>query len=60
MKEADILYQNGRAWVFADRKRKAYVVMVDGNVCAQSDSAYALDSDGLSIAKARCDYLARK
>lgn len=60
MRESDILYQNGRAWVYADKKRRAYIVMVDGNVCATSDSAYALDEDGLSIAKARIDYLAKR
>lgn len=60
MREHDILYQNGPAWVKADRKIGAYVVMVDGAVHATSDSAYALDSDGLSIAKARCDYLAKQ
>jgi hypothetical protein len=60
MRESEILHQNGPAWVRADKKIGAYVVMLDGAVCAASDSAYALDADGLSIAIARCDYLASR
>lgn len=59
VREIDIVYSSAPAWIFADRKGKAYVVMLDGTTVAESDSAYALDDDGLSIAKARCDYLAK-
>ena len=58
MKESDILYSNGGAWVC--KLNNAYYVIVDGVTHATSDSAYAPDVDGFSIAKARCDYLARR
>jgi hypothetical protein len=60
MTEADIAYENGRHWVFKDKRRNLYVVFTAGITHSESDSAYALDEDGLSIAKARCDYLARR
>lgn len=60
MKERDIVYSNTPAWVFADPKQRAYIVMEDGLTHATSDSAYELSDDGLSIAKARCDYLAKR
>lgn len=58
-RERDIVYENSPAWIKVDRKQRAYVVMVDGATHATSDSGYSLDADGLSIAKARCDYIAR-
>lgn len=58
-KEADIAYENGRAWVFRDTKGKCYTVFTVGVTHSTSDSAYPLDDDGLSIAKARADYLAK-
>jgi hypothetical protein len=45
-------------WVGRDRKAAAYVVYRANFTHSTSDSAYALTSDGLSIARARCDYLA--
>lgn len=57
-KETDIAYENGRAWVLRDTKRKCYIVFTVGVTHSTSDSAYPLDVDGLSIAKARADYLA--
>ena len=57
-KETNIAYENGHAWVFQDTKRKCYTVFTAGVTHSTSDSAYPLDVDGLSIAKARADYLA--
>lgn len=59
-KESDIVYDNGNFWVHADRKQSAYVVYRSGVTHSVSDSAYRLTADGLSIAKARADYLARR
>lgn len=60
MKESDILYQRGSYWVCASKLPRAYLVMADGNTHATSESSYDLSPDGLSIAKARVDYLFRK
>jgi hypothetical protein len=59
-KEADIMHDNGKYWVLKDKQRKAYFVMVTGVCVSESDSAYSLDDDGLSIAVARCNYLAKR
>lgn len=59
MTEKDILYEVGRFWVLDDRKHDAYVVMRNGDTYSTSDSGYPRTPDGLSIAKARVDYLAR-
>jgi len=58
MKERDIKYENGCFWV--GDTGKAYVVLKAGITHSVSDSAYVRDDDGLSIAKARCDYLAKR
>lgn len=58
IKESDIVYENGPAWVYSDRKKRAYVVYVASSAHSTSDSAYPLNADGLSIAKARADYIA--
>ena len=61
-REFDIMHETGACFVLRDRKVKPprYTVYVNGVTHAVSDSAYALDPDGLSIAVARCNYLARK
>lgn len=60
MRESDIIHQNGRFWVARERgKRNAYVVYRDGATHATSDSAYTPDASGLSVAIARCNYLAK-
>ena len=58
-KESDIVYERGRAWVLKDRKQPhpTYVVFVTGVTHSTCDSAYPLDEDGLSLAKARANYL---
>lgn len=58
MKERDIAYENGRAWVLCEPAR--YLVLTAGPTHSTSDSAYPKTPDGLSLAKARADYLARK
>ena len=60
MKEADIVHENGAYWVCRDRQTPAYIVFQIGATHSVSDSAYALTPDGLSIAIARCDYLAKR
>lgn len=62
MREKQILYQNGDAWVHSasPKMQRCYTVMVDSGTHSKSDSAYALTDDGLSLAKARCDYLAKR
>lgn len=56
-KESDIAYENGNAWVLTDKKKQQYTVFISGVTHSESDSAYPLTDDGLSIAKARADYL---
>ena len=58
MRESDIMHEAGAYWV--GRERSAYVVYCTGVTHSVSDSAYARTEDGLSIAKARCDYLAKR
>lgn len=58
MTERDIVHENGPAWVLDDRKHGCYTVFLAGVTHSVSDSAYAHDEDGLSIAVARADYLA--
>ena len=59
-READIMHENGPAWVYRDKAKQRYTVFVAGPTHSVSDSAYHLTADGLSIAKARADYLARR
>jgi len=56
-RESDIMHEAGDYWVC--REKAAYTVYRNGITHATSDSSYARDPDGLSIAIARCDYLAR-
>lgn len=58
MTEADIMHENGDYWV--GRERKAYTVYKAGVTHSVSDSSYARTPDGLSIAIARCNYLAKR
>lgn len=58
-RESDIVYENGPCWVRRDRS--SYTVFKSGGIThSVSDSAYKKNADGLSIAKARCDYLAKR
>ena len=56
MRESDIMHEVGDYWVA--RQQGTYVVYKIGVTHSTSDSAYAKTPDGLSIAIARCDYLA--
>jgi len=58
MKESDIMHENGDFWV--GRERGSYTVFRVNGTHSVSDSAYARDPDGLSLAIARCDYLAKR
>lgn len=61
--EKDIKHENAPFWV--GDTRRAYVVYgpqhsIDPSSVSAPDSSYAHNADGLSIAIARCDYLARR
>ena len=58
-KEQDIVHENGSYWVLKDREHKAYTVLKSGITHSTADSSYSLNDDGLSIAIARCNYLAK-
>lgn len=60
MKESEIVYEIGKYWVFDDKKNKRYTVFKSGINASESDSSYARTDDGLSIAKARADYLNKR
>lgn len=59
IKESDIVHENAKAWVYRDTKKNCYTVMRIGITHSTSDSSYALDADGLSIAIVRADYFCR-
>jgi hypothetical protein len=59
MRESDIVHQIGKYWVGRDKSHRAYVVYKIGPSYSTSDSAYNLNDDGLSIAIARANYLAK-
>lgn len=58
MREKDIVHENGRYWVLKDRL--AYTVYRAEVTHSVADSSYAPNAEGLSIAIARCDYLAKR
>ena len=58
LRESDIVHEAGNYWVA--RERNLYFVFKIGTTHSTSDSAYAKSDDGLSIAIARCNYLARR
>lgn len=55
--ENNIKHENGRYWVLDDCK--FYHVMIAGLTHSKSDSTFAHNADGLSLAISRCEYLAR-
>ena len=59
-REHDIKHEaiGGRYWVLDTRK--TYAVMEAGITHSTLDSAYERNPDGLSVAVARCNYLAVK
>jgi len=56
--EKQIKHENGKFWVLDTGK--TYAVMQNGVTHSTSDSEYPRNKNGLSIAIARCDYLARR
>jgi len=58
MRESDIMHESGGFWV--SRERSAFTVYRIGLTHSTSDSSYARTDDGLSLAIARCDYLAKR
>lgn len=64
MTENGIVHENGPYWVYLGKigqHNRAYAVFGPyGNVASIADSAYTANADGLSIAKARADYLAKQ
>lgn len=56
--ESRIVYEVGDYWVL--RERAAYTVYKASVTHSVSDSSYRRDLDGLSIAIARCNYLAKR
>ena len=58
MKESVILYEKGNYWVKDTKTR--YEVIANKTCYGELDSAYPKNPDGLSIAKARTNYLANK
>jgi hypothetical protein len=61
MRESEIVYESGGAWVHADKKKSLYVVY-ETKMCHYSESraAFALNEDGLSIAIVYADYISNK
>ena len=62
MQESDIMYETpcGNYWVGRDKENNAYVVFKARLTHSESDCAFALDDDGLSIAICRAKYLAKR
>jgi hypothetical protein len=56
--ESDIKHESGNYWVCDTGS--SYAVMMSGITHSVSDSAYDHTLTGLSIAIARCNYLARR
>ena len=58
LKESDILHQIGAYWVMRDKHegQRTYTIMKDG--LTHSESIDGVTYPDLSIAKARCDYMA--
>lgn len=57
-KESDILHEAGKFWV--RKELYAYVVYENGITHAESIQAFPLDTGGLSLAKAYCNYRGKK
>lgn len=56
----DVVYELDQVWVLREVKPQCYTVFTKGITHSTSDSAYPLDDDGLSIAKARADWLNKR
>lgn len=59
MRESDIVHEAGNYWVC--REPRAYTVYCANPLhYSVADSSYRKDADGLSLAIARCNYLAKR
>jgi hypothetical protein len=60
MQASDILHENGKYWVLKDshKGRETYTVM--RNTITHSESVDEVTYPDVSLAIARCDYLARR
>ena len=56
--ERTIAHENGDFWVCAGSSQ--YTVYRCGITHSKADSSYTKDADGLSLAIARCNYLAKR
>lgn len=59
-REKDIVFENGLVWVLCNKAQKCYTVYISGVTHSTSDSSYALDECGRSIAIARANYLVKR
>lgn len=57
MKLTDIVMENDKGVVFTDKKRGVYTVYKKTITNIESDVSFPLTENGLSLAKARCNYL---
>lgn len=57
MKESNIIYEAGRAWV--GKQKHGYIVYVKNTMHSVSDSTYLLTADGLGLAICRADWFNR-
>lgn len=57
IKEKDIVHYAGIYWVL--NTGKTYTVYKTGETHSTADSAYPRTTDGLSLAIARCNYMAK-
>lgn len=58
MKESAIKHENGSFWV--GKVKNTFTVYHSGSMVSTPDSSYPATADGLSIAVARCNYLAKR
>lgn len=60
MNEKSILHEVGDFWVGRTTRPPSHTVYRSGVTHSVPDSSYSADADGLSLAKARADYLHRR
>lgn len=62
MREQDIMHETpcGKYWVGRNASKQAYVVYRNKGHYSESDSGYHMTPDGLSIAIAYANYLAKR
>lgn len=58
-RESGIIYERGDFWIYAGAAA-CEVMRPYGAVASQTDCAFPRTPDGLSLAKARVDYLAKR